>query len=88
MVHAGRIGLGEHFRCGLVIVTRRGDSVDKVVGLKVGADDCVTKPFDLRELVARIKAVLRRLAPVERVDSAGVATATAAPVDRVMALIR
>ena len=55
--------LREHWRCGLVIVTGRGDSVDKVVGLEVGADDYVTKPFDLRELVARIKAVLRRTAP-------------------------
>ena len=55
--------LREHWRCGLVIVTGRGDSVDKVVGLEVGADDYVTKPFDLRELLARIKAVLRRIAP-------------------------
>jgi two-component system OmpR family response regulator len=57
--------LREHWRCGLVIVTGRGDAVDKVVGLEVGADDYVTKPFDLRELLARIKAVLRRVAPVE-----------------------
>ena len=54
--------LREHWQCGLVIVTGRGDAVDKVVGLEVGADDYVTKPFDLRELLARIKAVLRRLA--------------------------
>jgi two-component system OmpR family response regulator len=54
--------LREHFRCGLVIVTGRGDSIDKVVGLEVGADDYVTKPFDLRELAARVKAVLRRTA--------------------------
>jgi len=46
-----------------VIVTGRGDAVDKVVGLEVGADDYVTKPFDLRELLARIKAVLRRMMP-------------------------
>ena len=52
--------LREHWNCGLVIVTGRGDSIDKVVGLEVGADDYVTKPFDLRELLARIKAVLRR----------------------------
>ena len=52
--------LREHWRCGLVIVTGRGDAIDKVVGLEVGADDYVTKPFDLRELLARIKAVLRR----------------------------
>ena len=55
--------LREHHRCGLVIVSGRGDAVDKVVGLEVGADDYVTKPFDLRELLARIKAVLRRLQP-------------------------
>lgn len=55
--------LREHWQCGLVIVTGRGDAVDKVVGLEVGADDYVTKPFDLRELLARVKAVLRRVAP-------------------------
>jgi two-component system OmpR family response regulator len=55
--------LRENWHCGLVIVTGRGDAVDKVVGLEVGADDYVTKPFDLRELVARVKAVLRRLTP-------------------------
>lgn len=57
--------LREHWRCGLVIITGRGDAVDKVVGLEVGADDYVTKPFDLRELLARIRAVLRRLAPAQ-----------------------
>ncbi|MEO7056417.1 MAG: response regulator transcription factor [Caldimonas sp.] len=55
--------LREHWHCGLIIVTGRGDAVDKVVGLEVGADDYVTKPFDLRELLARISAVLRRVAP-------------------------
>jgi two-component system OmpR family response regulator len=55
--------LREHWHCGLIIVTGRGDAVDKVVGLEVGADDYVTKPFDLRELLARIKAVLRRTLP-------------------------
>lgn len=70
--------LREHFNCGLVIVTGRGDAVDKVVGLEVGADDYVTKPFDLRELLARIKAVLRRLAPSDRAatPAAGPATST------------
>ena len=68
--------LREHWRCGLVIVTGRGDSVDKVVGLEVGADDYVTKPFHLRELVARVKAVLRRMAPADAVD----ATVAASPV--------
>ena len=55
--------LRERWRCGLVIVTGRGDAVDKIVGLELGADDYVTKPFDLRELLARVKAVLRRLEP-------------------------
>ncbi len=70
--------LREHWHCGLVIVTGRGDSVDKVVGLEVGADDYVTKPFDLRELLARIKAVLRRTAPAET-QAAAAAAAAAAP---------
>ncbi len=55
--------LRERHRCGLVIVSGRGDAVDRVVGLELGADDYVTKPFDLRELLARVKAVLRRLQP-------------------------
>ena len=66
--------LREHWHCGLVIVTGRGDAVDKVVGLEVGADDYVTKPFDLRELLARIKAVLRRTAASDA-PSAGAAIA-------------
>ncbi|MEO6279270.1 response regulator transcription factor [Roseateles sp.] len=70
--------LREHWQCGLVIITGRGDSVDKVVGLEVGADDYVTKPFDLRELVARIKAVLRRTAPTATPARAPV-TANQAP---------
>jgi len=74
--------LREHFRVGLVIVTGRGDAVDKVVGLEVGADDYVTKPFDLRELAARIKAVLRRLAPAPESGSAATATAPGTPASR------
>lgn len=52
--------LREHWHCGLVIVTGRGDAVDKVVGLEVGADDYVCKPYSPREVVARVHAVLRR----------------------------
>ena len=62
--------LREHWHCGLVIVTGRGDAIDKVVGLEVGADDYVTKPFDLRELLARIKAVLRRIGPATATGAA------------------
>ncbi|MBS0382920.1 MAG: response regulator [Proteobacteria bacterium] len=46
----------------LIIITGRGESVDRVVGLELGADDYVTKPFDLRELLARVRSVLRRSA--------------------------
>jgi two-component system OmpR family response regulator len=53
----------EGWRCGLIIVSGRGDTIDRVVGLEIGADDYVTKPFDVRELLARVKSVLRRLAP-------------------------
>ncbi len=45
---------------GIIMVTARDSEVDKVVGLEIGADDYVTKPFSHRELVARIRAVLRR----------------------------
>jgi DNA-binding response OmpR family regulator len=44
----------------IIFLTARGDDIDKVVGLELGADDYVTKPFNPRELVARVKAVLRR----------------------------
>jgi two-component system OmpR family response regulator len=71
--------LREHWRCGLVIVTGRGDAVDKVVGLEVGADDYVTKPFDLRELLARIKAVLRRIVPPAEAAALPGASALASP---------
>ncbi|MBN2117563.1 MAG: response regulator transcription factor [Anaerolineales bacterium] len=44
----------------IIMITARGEEVDRVVGLEIGADDYVTKPFSVRELMARIKAVLRR----------------------------
>ena len=44
----------------IIVVTARGEEVDRVIGLELGADDYVVKPFGLRELVARIRAVLRR----------------------------
>jgi DNA-binding response OmpR family regulator len=46
----------------VIMLTARGQEVDKVVGLELGADDYVTKPFSIRELLARVKAVLRRSA--------------------------
>ncbi|MGI9492937.1 MAG: response regulator [Geminicoccaceae bacterium] len=47
---------------GLIMLTGRTDSIDKIVGLEIGADDYVTKPFEPRELLARIRSVLRRAA--------------------------
>lgn len=52
--------LRARWRGPVVIVTGRGDTVDRVVGLELGADDYVAKPFDLRELLARVRSVLRR----------------------------
>ena len=49
----------------IIMITARGEETDRVVGLELGADDYVCKPFSVRELMARIKAVLRRLAPGE-----------------------
>jgi two-component system alkaline phosphatase synthesis response regulator PhoP len=51
---------GEGFDKPIVMLTARGQEVDKVVGLELGADDYVTKPFSIRELLARVRAVLRR----------------------------
>src|ERR1700756_2034956 len=50
----------------IIMLTARGQEVDKVVGLELGADDYVTKPFSIRELLARVKAVLRRTATLPK----------------------
>jgi DNA-binding response OmpR family regulator len=44
----------------IILLTAKGEEIDKILGLELGADDYVTKPFSLRELLARIKAILRR----------------------------
>ena len=49
----------------VIMITARGEEVDRVVGLELGADDYVVKPFSVRELMARVKAVLRRTQPDE-----------------------
>ena len=51
---------GARSRTPIIIVTARGDEADRVVGLELGADDYVVKPFSAREVAARIRAVLRR----------------------------
>ena len=48
----------------IILLTAKGEEIDKILGLELGADDYVTKPFSLRELLARIKAVLRRGADI------------------------
>lgn len=50
----------------IIMVTGKGDAIDRVVGLELGADDYVSKPFNLREVVARVRAVLRRHEPEQR----------------------
>jgi two-component system response regulator RegX3 len=53
----------------IIMVTAKDDQVDKIIGLELGADDYVTKPYSGRELIARVRAILRRTAPM-RADSA------------------
>lgn len=54
----------------VIIVSGRGESIERVVGLELGADDYVSKPFDLRELLARIRSVLRRAQPTASAEIA------------------
>jgi len=60
----------------IIMLTARDDELDRVLGLEIGADDYVTKPFSPRELVARIRAILRRVdrqeEPGDRLEVAGV----------------
>jgi two-component system OmpR family response regulator len=50
----------------IIMITGKGDTVDRVVGLELGADDYITKPFQLREVLARVRAVLRRYGAAEQ----------------------
>jgi DNA-binding response OmpR family regulator len=52
----------------VILLTAKGEEIDKVLGLEFGADDYITKPFSLRELLARIKAILRRSVKEEGID--------------------
>lgn len=75
------------FTGAVLILTARGGELDRVVGLDVGADDYLAKPFGLAELLARVRALLRRTTPTETVHpaAAGSALATSAPTDPVSA---
>jgi len=73
---------------GLIILTGKGEMIDRVVGLEMGADDYVSKPFHLRELLARIKSVLRRSAARMGTPAAPAASApeaTPAPAEKIRA---
>jgi len=61
---------------GLIFATAAGASIDRIVGLEVGADDYVVKPYELRELLARVRSVLRRLPPSEERRKTGTAAHT------------
>ncbi len=52
----------------IIMVTAKGEDIDKILGLEYGADDYVTKPFNIREVTARIKAILRRVNPAPKGD--------------------
>ena len=61
--------LRKEFTTPILMLTARDDEIDRVVGLEVGADDYLTKPFSMRELIARIKAMLRRLHMIEETNA-------------------
>ncbi len=77
--------LRDHYELGIIMVTASGDVVDRVVGLEMGADDYVAKPFDPRELLARLKSVLRR---VQARPSAKASTSAPAPAPAPVAATR
>ena len=59
----------EHTNIGIIILSGRGDTTDRIVGLEVGADDYISKPFEPRELLARVRSVLRRITPGLPIES-------------------
>ena len=61
-------------RVPIIMLTAKGDEIDRVLGLELGADDYIVKPFSLRELIARIKAIFRRISPAEKIPSSNTLT--------------
>ncbi len=64
-----------HPEVAIVMLTTAGEAIDRIVGLEMGADDYIPKPFELRELLARVRAVLRRMQSVPAANAAAVAPA-------------
>jgi two-component system phosphate regulon response regulator OmpR len=66
----------ENYGSGIIMLTAAGDLVDRIIGLEIGADDYIAKPFDPRELLARVRSVLRRVqtAPSPQVPAASAVT--------------
>jgi two-component system, OmpR family, response regulator len=69
--------LREESTVGIIILTGRGETVDRIIGLEMGADDYLPKPFHLRELLARVKSVLRRASTRAQNEKAAGASARA-----------
>ena len=65
--------LKEHLNIGVVILSGRGETTEKIIGLEIGADDYLSKPFEPRELLARVRSVLRRLSQ-NKTDTTSVET--------------
>ena len=59
----------EKINCPVIMLSARGEEIDKILGLEIGADDYMTKPFSTRELIARIKANLRKVENTEKTTS-------------------
>ena len=76
--------LRERYDVGIIMVTGAGEVVDRVVGLEIGADDYVTKPFDPRELLARLKSVMRRIQASPPSTPPATTVASRVPVGRCM----
>ena len=68
--------LREHSSVPVIVVTGRGEPVDRILGLEIGADDYITKPFDVRELAARVRSVLRRTGEQAAKSASGAAVDT------------
>lgn len=66
----------------IIMITAKGDEIDRVVGFEVGADDYIVKPFSMREVALRIKAVMRRLEPEAQMPAADIFTVGNIAIDK------